>query len=80
MDHSNFWDYNYFQLLFDDSTPPNVEGIQEKVMSTSTFSPFLVLVSYPHLTFSHYGGDILDIDDPIYVDPHDRVGKLEHMT
>ena len=67
-------------MLFDDSNPPNVEGIQEKVMPTSTCSPLTILVSYPHLTFSHYGDDLLDIDDFIYVDPHDQVGHLEHMT
>ena len=25
MDHANFWDDNYFSLLFNDSTPPYVE-------------------------------------------------------
>ena len=80
MDHSNFWDENYFWLLFDDSTPPNIEGIQEKVMPTATYSPLVALVSYPHLAFSHYGHDILDIDGSIHVDPHDKVGNLEHQT
>ena len=49
-------------------------------MPNSTSSQLTVLVSYPHLTFSHYGDDLLDIDDSIYVDPHDHVGNFEHMT
>lgn len=83
MDHSNYGDDNYFQLLFDVSIPPYVEGIQKNVMLTSfnlTSSPLEVLVSYPHLKLSSYGDDILNIHDSIYVDPHDQVGHLEHRT
>ena len=70
MDLSNFWDDNYFQLLFDE--------IRENVMPTSLqliSSLVEVLVS-----FSPYEDDFLDWDGYIYVDPHDRVGHLEHMT
>ena len=79
MDHSNVWDANQFQLLFDDSTPPNVEGIKDNVIPTSTSSLLEVLVSYSHLTFSHYGDDLLHIDGSIYVDPRHQVGNLEHQ-
>jgi hypothetical protein len=33
MDSCNLWENNYFQLLFDDSTPPYVENIVEEVKS-----------------------------------------------
>lgn len=83
MGHANFWDDNYFQLPFDESTPPNVEESEEKVIHISfqlTHFPLDVWVLDPLLTFSSYGDSILDIHDSIYVDPHDQVGNLEHMT
>ena len=83
MDDVNFWDDNYFQLLFDESTPPYVEESEEKVIHISfqlTPFPLDVWVLDPHLTFSSYGDALLDIHDSIYVDPHDQVGHLEHRT
>jgi hypothetical protein len=42
IDHANFWDDNYFQLPFDDSTQHYVEGREEKAIhpsfSACTFS------------------------------------------
>ena len=81
MDDANFWDDNYFQLIFDESTPPYVEESEEKVIHISfqlTPFPLDVWVLDPHLTFSSYGDALLDIHDSIYVDPHDQV--LEHRT
>ena len=83
MDHANFWDDNYFQLLFDEYTPPYVEGSKEKDIHTSFHlapSQLEVWVSDPHLRFSSYRDVLLDIHDSIYVDPHDQVGSLEHKT
>ena len=83
MDHANFWDDNYFQLLFDDSTPPYVEGSEEKVIHISfhfTPSPLDIWVLNQHLTFSSYRDAILGTYDSLYVDPHDQVGHLEHRT
>jgi hypothetical protein len=76
-------DDNYFQLLFDESTPPYVEESEEKVVHISfqlTPFPLDVWVLDPHLTFSSYGDALLAIHDSIYVDPHDQVGHLEHRT
>ena len=39
-----------------------------------------VLVSASPLTLSLYEDDFLDQNAYIYVDPHDQVGNLEHMT
>ena len=45
-----------------------------------TSSPVEVLVSTSPLTFSLYEDDFWDQNAYIYVDPHDQVGHLEHMT
>jgi hypothetical protein len=71
-------DNNYPDILYNASPPPSIanidEGNEEPILPTShpfTYSSVEVLVSYPHLAFSSYGDSLLDIDDSIYVDPHD---------
>ena len=83
IDDVNFWDDNYFQLLFDEFTPPYVEESEEKVIHISfqlTPFPLDVWVLDPHLTLSSYGDAFLDINDFIYMNPHGQVGHLEHKT
>ena len=73
-----YLDNNYPDILYDDYPPPSIDNINERnqgpIFPTShplTYSPVEMLVSYPHLEFFGYGDALLDIDDSIYVDPHD---------
>jgi len=67
MDPSNFWEDDYFHLLFDDSTPSLVETIieenQDPILSTGfQFASSSILVGYVDNVLALYG--------TIYVDPH----------
>jgi hypothetical protein len=74
MYNCNFWENNYFELLFDESTPPYVENIvvgsQEPIMTTNLKLSYSLVVVW-------YVDYFLDMDGSIYLDPHDYGRHLE---
>lgn len=67
---------NCIDILFYDCPPPQIDKINDG--NQEPFFPTSLPLTYSPVEVLALGDALLDIDDCIYVDPHDQFGHLEH--